>query len=189
MHPVHTVCKRHAHRVQSQNAPCQRVQNAHPCAWQKAQYFWEFWAFRINSNWSYTIDTSKSTVFTSRGSLVRVQYGPSPQKSPISLDYYPKTNKNSLIFMSENLEFQCAISRAATCFLGRKYEYLVLPTVLMPQNLTLFLCNSYKLFCPCYQIPGLYINWLSPSQLIKCNTMGAKKQEKKRLIRIRSEKG
>jgi hypothetical protein len=35
-----------------------------------------------------------------------------PPKSPISLDYYPKTNKNSLIFMSENLEFQCAINRA-----------------------------------------------------------------------------
>ena len=78
MHPVHTVCKRHAHRVQSQNAPCQRVQNAHPCAWQKAQYFWEFWAFRINSNWSYTIDTSKSTVFTSRGSQVRVLLRPLP---------------------------------------------------------------------------------------------------------------
>ena len=86
------------------------------------------------------------------------------------------------------LSFSAQSAVQITRFLGRKYGYLVLPTVLMPQKLTLFLCSSYKLFCPCYQIPGLYINWLSPSQLIKCNTMGAKKQEKKRLIRKRRER-
>ena len=36
---------------------------------------------------------------------------------------------------------------------------------------------------------GIYVTWLSPSQLKYYSTMGTKKQAKKRLIRERSEEG
>ena len=101
----------------------------------------------------------------------------------------PKRIKTHSFSWVRILSFSAQSAVQITRFLGRKYGTLVLPTVLMPQILTLFLCSSYKLFCPCYQALGLYINWLSPSQLIKCNTMGAKKQEKKRLIRKLGEEG
>ena len=110
------------------------------------------------------------------------------KKAQFRLIIAPKRIKTHSFSWVRILSFSAQSAVQITRFLGRKYGYLVLPTVLMPQKLTLFLCSSYKLFCPCYQIPGLYINWLSPSQLIKCNTMGAKKQEKKRLIRIRSRR-
>ena len=76
--------------------------------------------------------------------------------------------------MSENLEFQCAINRADTRFLGRKYGTRVLPTVLMPRMLPELNLGGFsrvlrlRVWRRSPYSNGdfrIYINWVSPNQL------------------------